>query len=65
MPKIKIKDLPKDKKVSEKEIKRITGGLLQPLPSLGERRARLSSRGLTGTLAWSDGGCCGCTGIRG
>jgi bacteriocin-like protein len=32
MAKIKIKDIPKDKKISEKELKKVTGGMITRLP---------------------------------
>ena len=35
MARIRIKDLPKDMKISKEELKRIRGGALTPLLSLG------------------------------
>ena len=32
MAKIKILDLPKDKKISDEEMKKVLGGMLKPLP---------------------------------
>ena len=34
MARIKIKDLPKDPKISREEMKRISGGILPPPPSV-------------------------------
>ena len=58
MAKIKIKDLPKDLKVSEDQLKKIKGGLLFRQSSIGGLNIRASGGGLlaSGGALFASGG---------